>query len=103
MSGETKLSRRPFYRDAVVTMDAARFGIVRSAHAQTSTPTPIRAGHTSFGVLKHINAGLVIISYAEAGYACIETHRREPIISRWLPSWWEAPGVLRLYLTDPRN
>jgi len=94
MSGETKLSRRPFYRDAVVTMDAARFGIVRSAHAQTSTPTPIRAGHMSFGVLKHIDAGVVILSYAEAGYASIETHRREPIISPWLPSCGRPPASL---------
>ena len=87
MSRETKRSRRRFFRDAVVTMAAAKFGIVGSAHAQTSTPTPIRAGHMSFGALKHIDAGLVNIGYAEAGSACIETHRREPIISPWLPSW----------------
>ena len=62
MSGETKRSPRRFFRDAVVTMAAAKFGIVGSAQAQTSAPT---AGHTSFGALKHIDAGLVNIGYAK--------------------------------------
>ena len=75
MSEEINLDRRRFFGAAVMTIAATRFGMIASAMAQTSKAKPavvsgIKPGtHTSFGSLKHLNAGVLNVGYAEAGPA----------------------------------
>jgi len=67
--------RRRFFGAAVATVAAAQLGIVGSAAAQSSKtkaaqlPAIKPGAHTSFGPLKQINAGVLSVSYAEAGPA----------------------------------
>lgn len=62
--------RRQFLGSAATTIAAASFGVIGSARAQSSKtqqpPNP-RGGHTSFGPIKQINAGLLNVGYAELG------------------------------------
>jgi pimeloyl-ACP methyl ester carboxylesterase len=64
--------RRSFVGTAAMTFAAAQLGVIGSAIAQpgrTKLP-PIKSGsHTSFAPLKQIDAGLLSVSYAEAGPA----------------------------------
>jgi hypothetical protein len=74
-SGKVNQGRRQFVRTAAITVGAARFGIIRSAAAQTGGARPanlptIKPGtNTSFGTLKQIDAGVLTVGYAEAGSA----------------------------------
>lgn len=66
--------RRLMLGTAALGVAAAPLGLVRSAHAATSTspsavPTPRRARHTSFAPLKQVRAGVLDVAYAEAGPA----------------------------------
>ncbi|MGY2492735.1 alpha/beta fold hydrolase [Cupriavidus sp. CP313] len=69
------LPRRGFLSVAAVTLAAAPFGLSQAAHAQTgmskAPPLPLtRPGtHTTFAPIKHINAGVLNVGYAEAGPA----------------------------------
>jgi pimeloyl-ACP methyl ester carboxylesterase len=72
MENDLKQDRRRFVGTALLTIAAARFGIIQSAKAQsgTSQPTvpPIKPGaNTSFAPLKQIDAGLLNVGYVEAG------------------------------------
>jgi pimeloyl-ACP methyl ester carboxylesterase len=65
--------RRRFLGAAAMSVAAARLGMFRSAKAQSSNPRSaglpaIKPGtHTSFGALKHIDAGVLNVAYADAG------------------------------------
>jgi pimeloyl-ACP methyl ester carboxylesterase len=62
--------RRHLLGAAAVTAAAAQLGMLVSASAQSTKPTLIKPGtNVSFGPLKHINAGLLNVAYAEAGPA----------------------------------
>jgi len=62
--------RRHLLGAAAVTAAAAQLGMLVSASAQSAKPTLIKPGtNVSFGPLKHINAGLLNVAYAEAGPA----------------------------------
>jgi pimeloyl-ACP methyl ester carboxylesterase len=64
--------RRRFFGSAAMTIAAAQCGMIGSANAQTKPPAlpAIKPrAHTSFGSLKHVNAGVLSIAYAEAGPA----------------------------------
>ena len=64
--------RRHLLSAAAVTAAAAQLGMLASANAQSARATLplIKPGtNVSFGPLKHINAGLLNIAYAEAGPA----------------------------------
>ena len=64
--------RRRFFGAAALTAAAAQFGLLTSASAQTAITKPAiikRGTHVSFGPLKHINAGVLNVAYAEAGPA----------------------------------
>jgi len=73
MSEEISLNRRRFLGTAALTVGAAQLGVFGSMDAQASTAKPanvpqIKQGtNASFGPLKHVNAGLLSIAYAEAG------------------------------------
>jgi pimeloyl-ACP methyl ester carboxylesterase len=73
MSDKNMVDRRRFFGNAALTIAAAQLGAMGTANAEArdapSTGTPVTASgtHTSFGPLKHINAGLLNIGYAEAG------------------------------------
>jgi pimeloyl-ACP methyl ester carboxylesterase len=74
MSMEIKENRRHFLGTAAMTIAAAEFAVVGSASAQSSANprdaiTTKPAAHTSFGVLKRIDAGVLNVGYAEAGPA----------------------------------
>jgi pimeloyl-ACP methyl ester carboxylesterase len=73
MSQDINESRRRFLGVAAGTFAATQFGLIGSAHAQgarTATLPATRPGsNTSFGPLKQIDAGLLNVSYAEAGPA----------------------------------
>jgi pimeloyl-ACP methyl ester carboxylesterase len=68
-------NRRRFFGTAAMTVAAAQLGILGSADAQSTKPTPsstpaIKPGtNTSFASLKQIEAGVLNIGYAEAGPA----------------------------------
>jgi hypothetical protein len=70
-----EINRRHFMGAAAMTIAAAKLGIPASAlplagtsgRATASTVSP--GTHTSFGLLKQINAGLLNVGYAEAGPA----------------------------------
>ena len=67
--------RRRFFRAAALTIAATEFGMIGSLEAQSSNAKPanvpqINPGtNASFGPLKHVNAGVLSIAYAEAGPA----------------------------------
>jgi pimeloyl-ACP methyl ester carboxylesterase len=62
--------RRHLLGAAAVTAAAAQLGMLVSASAQSAKPTLIKRGtNVSFDPLKHINAGLLNVAYAEAGPA----------------------------------
>src|SRR5271154_4421252 len=67
--------RRRFLRNSAMTIAAAEFVVMSSAHAQLNRMNPaglstIKTGtRTSFGPLKQINAGVLNVGYAEAGSA----------------------------------
>ena len=72
MSESIDLPRRRLFGAAALTLVAAQLGAAGAAAAQdaaTSNQAPGALGHTSFGPLKSINAGLLNVSYAEAGPA----------------------------------
>jgi pimeloyl-ACP methyl ester carboxylesterase len=75
MFDEINHSRRRFFGAAAVSLAAAQFGMVETADAQSgqanpSSPPATRTGtNASFAALKHIDAGLLNIGYAEAGPA----------------------------------
>ena len=68
-----ELDRRHFLSAAAMTIVAAKLGGVSSVATRASTTmsaglaTAKPAGHTSFGPIKQVNAGLLNIGYAEAG------------------------------------
>src|SRR6202166_3255221 len=67
---EINRDRRRFIGSTAMTIAAAQFGMIASADAQSSKISPIKpGGHTSFGSLKQIDAGVLNIGYAEAGPA----------------------------------
>lgn len=75
MSNEVDTQRRTFLGAAAVTLAAAPFLKMDLAQATGGSDTPaamspVKAGgHTSFGPLKQVNAGLLNVGYAEAGPA----------------------------------
>src|SRR6266851_5693880 len=75
LSEETKPNRRRFLGTAAMTIAAAEFGMIGSLQAQSSNAKPanvpqMKTGtNASFGPLKHVNAGVLSIAYAEAGPA----------------------------------
>ena len=70
MSDLINRDRRRFLGAAALTIAAAQLVRVGVAQAETGTLKPIRAGsHTSFRALKHIEAGVLKVAYAEDGPA----------------------------------
>jgi pimeloyl-ACP methyl ester carboxylesterase len=75
MPTENTLDRRNFVGKAALAVAAAQFAGFAPAKAATGNAaaaqtTALGAGtHTSFGSLKHVNAGLLSVGYAEAGPA----------------------------------
>ena len=73
MSGEINSDRRHFFGTAAMTVAAAQFGMVALGDAQSGNGNganlpPIRPGtNTSFASLKKIDAGVLNVTYAEAG------------------------------------
>jgi len=75
MFEEINQDRRRFLRTAALTFAAAGLGMIGSAEAQSGKAKPadektmMTGTNTSFGPLKQINAGVLNVSYAEAGPA----------------------------------
>ncbi|MGH6642023.1 MAG: alpha/beta fold hydrolase, partial [Bradyrhizobium sp.] len=73
MSQQTNFDRRRFLGAAAGTLAAAQLFLAGSAGAQSGNAKPAtvvkRGTHTSFPVLKQINAGVLNVGYAEAGPA----------------------------------
>jgi pimeloyl-ACP methyl ester carboxylesterase len=73
MSETINHRRRDFLGVAAATFAAAQFGTVRAASAEAKAKPVLGAikpgTHTSFAPLKHIDAGLLNVGYAEAGPA----------------------------------
>jgi pimeloyl-ACP methyl ester carboxylesterase len=75
MSDDTSWDRRRFLESAAATLAAAKLGMIASARAQSTIPSPVRATSSSagqsasFGALKQIDAGLLNMGYAEDGPA----------------------------------
>jgi pimeloyl-ACP methyl ester carboxylesterase len=73
MSGEINSDRRHFFGTAAMTIAAAQLGMVALGDAQSGNGKganlpPIKPGtNTSFASLKKIDAGLLNVTYAEAG------------------------------------
>ena len=73
MSTEINSDRRHFFGTAAMTVAAAQLGMVALGDAQPGSEkggnlSPIKAGtNTSFASLKKIDAGLLNVTYAEAG------------------------------------
>jgi len=66
------LHRRRLFGTAALTVAAAQFGMIGLAKAETRSAQlrAVKPGtDTSFGALKHIDAGLLNVGYAEAGPA----------------------------------
>ncbi len=63
--------RRRLFGAAAVTVAAAQLGVITAAKAELSDaqPTPHAGMNTSFAPLKQIDAGLLSVTYAEAGPA----------------------------------
>ena len=71
-SEKIDLHRRHLIGAAAVTAAAAQLGMLPSANAQSAKATvPLTkpGTHTSFGPLKHVDAGVLNVAYAEAGPA----------------------------------
>jgi pimeloyl-ACP methyl ester carboxylesterase len=66
-----EIDRRHFMSAAALSLAAAKLGIAPSVFTarptKTTAKSPAPGGHTSFGPLKQIDAGLLNIGYAEAG------------------------------------
>jgi pimeloyl-ACP methyl ester carboxylesterase len=67
-------SRRRFFAPSVLAFALMQAGAFGAAHAQAATPEPVVASAgtleaDSFGPLKHVNAGLLNVAYAEVGPA----------------------------------
>jgi pimeloyl-ACP methyl ester carboxylesterase len=67
-------SRRRFFGPSVLAFALMQLGALGTANAQTATPEPVVASAgtlkaDSFGPLKHVNAGLLNVAYAEVGPA----------------------------------
>ena len=71
MSQQINLDRRRFFGTAAGTLAAAQLLLAGSAGAQSAKPAAaVKPGtHTSFPVIKQINAGVLSVGYAEAGPA----------------------------------
>lgn len=75
MSNKVDLPRRGFLGAAAVTLAAAPFGLPQAARAQAGVskaaplPSTTAGTHTSFAPIRHVNAGVLNIGYAEAGPA----------------------------------
>ena len=75
MAGDVNKSRRTLLGASALGLVAAQLGTIASANAQESNNHRISAPGTagtskgSFGPLKHVNAGVLSIAYAEAGPA----------------------------------
>ena len=73
MSEEINHDRRRFLITVAMTIAATRFGMISSANAQSSKenranlPAIKPATHTSLGLLKQIDSGVLNVGYAEAG------------------------------------
>jgi hypothetical protein len=70
--GHINQSRRYLLGAAAMTAAAVQFGILSPANAQSvkaALPVIKPGTKVSFGPLKHINAGLLNVAYAEAGPA----------------------------------
>ena len=74
MSSAVDAERRRFFSAAAMTLVAtqldvgAALAVGQSGPAQGSKPPPVKAGTSnSFAPLKQINAGVLSVSYAEAG------------------------------------
>lgn len=73
MSDEVNMPRRRFFGVAAMTVAAGQFGFAAKSHAETTSlgriiPASLSPrSHTSFGPLKHIEAGLLNVAYAEDG------------------------------------
>jgi pimeloyl-ACP methyl ester carboxylesterase len=63
--------RRRFFGSAAMTLAAGHLGLLDVVHAQSGSTTPSGAPgtHTSFALLKQIDAGALNVGYAEAGPA----------------------------------
>jgi hypothetical protein len=66
-------NRRRFPGIAAMSLAAAEFGMIGSAHAQSANQAATKAAtikpgtNTTFASMKQINAGLLNVGYAEAG------------------------------------
>ncbi|RDK06554.1 alpha/beta fold hydrolase [Cupriavidus lacunae] len=75
MSNKVDLPRRGFLGAAAVTLAATPFGLSQAAYAQTGVskapplPSTTAGTHASFAPIRHVNAGVLNIGYAEAGPA----------------------------------
>src|SRR5215510_10661956 len=75
MSGEINQDRRRFFGAMAMTIAASQFGIMDSAQAQSKKTKladlrTIKPGtNTSFDAQKQVDAGVLNVSYAEAGPA----------------------------------
>lgn len=67
MSEQFSHQRRRLLNAATMTIAAAQLGMTGSAHAQSGRPGP--ASNIAFAPLRQINAGLLNVGYAEAGYS----------------------------------
>jgi len=75
MSDQIDSPRRGFLGAAAMTLAAAQFGLSQAARAQSGVskaaplPATTPGAHTTFSPIKHINAGVLNVGYAEAGPA----------------------------------
>jgi len=75
MSDQIDFPRRGFLGAAAMTLAAAQFGLSQAAQAQSGVskaaplPSTTPGTHTTFAPIKHINAGVLNVGYAEAGPA----------------------------------
>lgn len=66
-------SRRHFFSTVAMSIAVVQLGAARGAAAHSPTRSPARVPaitpgtHTSFGPLKHVDAGVLDVAYAEAG------------------------------------
>ena len=63
-------ARRAFLGTAVLAIAAAELALTGAASAQSGKASPVKPGtHTSFASLKQVDAGVLNVTYAEAGPA----------------------------------
>src|SRR6202166_3815183 len=68
MAEQINQDRRRLLGTAALTIAAAELAMLGSANAQSPKINPIKpGGHTSFGSLKQIDAGLLNVGYGQAG------------------------------------